>query len=87
MAAGPAEKLKTRIVKTPEAGAAEKKARISAQKDNGRLRVRANDHYRTGTSNPPNPGALMKLRGNSATPCPTGLLYRLSPFGQLISAT
>jgi hypothetical protein len=81
MAAGPAEKLKTRIVKTPEAGAAEKKARIRAQKENGRLRVRANDHYRTDTGNPPNPGALISLRGNPAAPRPAGSLMPASPFG------
>ena len=63
MAAGPAEKLKTRIVETPEADAAEKKARIRAQKENGRLRARANDHYRTDTGNPPNPHARSEPPG------------------------
>jgi len=57
MAAGPAEKLKTRIVRTPEAGARRKKEPESRRKENGRLRASANGHYRIDAGNPPNPGA------------------------------
>jgi hypothetical protein len=55
MAAGPAEKLKTRIVKSLKQ--ARRNWQIRALKENGRLRVCANGHYRIATGNPPNHGA------------------------------
>jgi hypothetical protein len=59
MAAGPAEKLKTRIVKSRKQ-ARRVNQQIRARKENGRLRVCANGHYRIDTENPPNEGAVKR---------------------------
>jgi hypothetical protein len=61
MAAGPAEKLKTRIVKSLKRARSELPLRIRARKENGRLRVCANGHYRIDAVTPPNPGAARRL--------------------------
>jgi hypothetical protein len=58
MAAGPAEKLKTRIVRSRKQARGKNTQQIRARKENGRLRVCANGHYRIDTGNPPNRGAV-----------------------------
>jgi hypothetical protein len=62
MAAGPAEKLKTRIVKSLKQARGEQTVQIRARKENGRLRVCANGHYRIDAATPPNPAAKTRRR-------------------------